>query len=85
LLPRDAGQLVCGLVTEPMRFALRRSLANGAATMAEAAALLIGAGHGCDALLSDEPRDFAFSARLRANAAERRALSHAAARTWGVA
>lgn len=84
LQPAEGGALVCGLVVNPMRYALRRSLAAGSDAMSTAAAYLIGAGHGCDAQTVDEPRDFAFSARMRAHGASTRTAARAAAAKWGV-
>lgn len=76
--------LVCGLVVDPMRYALRQSLLKGSDAMSEAAAFLIGAGHGCDAQTADEPRDVAFSNRLRAHGERTRAAARVHAATWGV-
>lgn len=76
--------LVCGLVVNPLRYELKRTLRAGHDAMSQAAAFLIGAGHGCDAQTADEPRDLAFSARLRAHGMRTRPAARAAAAKWGV-
>jgi len=45
---------VCGLVQNPARYAPRVVAKHGAETASRAAALIIGAGMGCDALLEGE-------------------------------
>ncbi len=83
-LEPDGPKAVCGLVRSPARYAPVRTFAHGAERMRAAAALLIGAGHGCDAQAAGEPADLAFRARMRRVAASHRAASDAAKDLWGV-
>ena len=55
------GKPTCGLVVEPMRYDMRRSLLNGWQRMREAALLLIGASEGCDARFNGEAINHAFN------------------------
>ncbi|MFT4012323.1 MAG: hypothetical protein QM682_02760 [Paracoccus sp. (in: a-proteobacteria)] len=70
----------CGLIANPLRYAPRLVKRHGGAAVSAAAAVLVGAGHGCDAQTPGEPYDFEAAARMRAG------LDHdaaeAAARIW---
>jgi hypothetical protein len=70
----------CDVVCDPKRYAPRSTLLVSAKDLADDAAVLIGAGAGCDALLAGEARDLAFSRRLRSMAGGARAA--AAKRRW---
>jgi hypothetical protein len=80
----DAGGSTCGLVAAPATHALRKTLENGLAAMSEAAAHLIGAGHGCDARINDEPPDESFCRRLEELDRQKRAQTRVARKLWGL-
>lgn len=74
----------CGFIVRPRDFAPVQSAIHGARALSAGAALLIGAGRGCDAA-RDEPVDPDVAARLRAAAAATPAKSIARAmHVWGV-
>lgn len=60
------GAASCGLVKAPREFAPLLTAVHGAQTMGLGAAILIGAGNGCDARRDDEPDDAAARARMLA-------------------
>jgi hypothetical protein len=62
LQPAGQGRWECGVIIQPGVFALVQTLRHGAKRMSAAAALLLGAGHGCDAI-DNEPVNEAFEAR----------------------
>jgi hypothetical protein len=84
-LERNGAGFACGLITNPATHALAHTLrAGGARRASEAAALLNGAGSGCDARINGEPGDQAFYDRmLRFDRAHRREI-RAAKKIWGV-
>jgi hypothetical protein len=51
---------VCGLITNPGKYAPRIVMKHGAEAASAAAAFIIGAGSGCDALVVDEKPDNAW-------------------------
>lgn len=77
----DAG---CGLVADPMRYSMRRTLQHGVEAMRAAALLLIGSGTGCDARMNGEQPDQSFYAKLRRWDQEHRVQVRAARRLWGM-
>ena len=62
----EDGRVTCGLVMAPRKFVPVLTAIHGAQTMALGAAVLIGAGHGCDAQLVGEHADEAQRLRMRA-------------------
>ncbi len=72
----------CGLIANPDRYAPDLVAQHGKDALSAAAAILVGAGHGCDAQAPGEHYDFAAAARMRA------ALDHEAAdaafKLWNV-
>ncbi len=85
LQPAEGQSLVCGLVADPARHQPVRTLAHGREAMSKAAAVLIGAGFGCDAQTADEPADAEFRACMRREFAARRSEARAAAAIFGIA
>lgn len=84
-LEADGERGVCGLVAHPARYAPVRAAICGPARLIEAALLLIGAGHGCDAQLQNEPRaPKAYYRTLRQAAIYARPRVPAALSAWGV-
>jgi hypothetical protein len=81
-LEPDGDRFVCGLIAHPMAYAMTLTLLHGVDAMSKAAADLVGAGRGCDALLEDEEPDLAFRARMRAS--RNRALSDRSIKLWGL-
>lgn len=76
---------VCGLVMNPRRYAPARTACKGAPCMSNAAALLIGAGCGCDGWREDETPDPEARARMMADglvAAKTKTIARAR-RAWG--
>lgn len=82
-IERDGQQQVCGLVRNPGNYAVSLTMIHGRTKMSAAAALLIGAGVGCDALEFGEKPDFDFSIKLRRSAPPKHKVDAAMAR-WGV-
>ncbi|SFY18128.1 hypothetical protein SAMN04244548_02971 [Paracoccus pantotrophus] len=72
----------CGLIANPDRYAAELVMQHGRDAVAAAAAVLVGAGHGCDAQEPGEPYDFEASARMRAQLDHRAA--EAAFNLWAV-
>jgi hypothetical protein len=81
-LEPDGERFTCGLIKNPMAYALRQTLLHGAETMAKAASYLIGAGRGCDAQLEGEPADEAWRANMRKE--RNRALTDRCLKVWGL-
>ena len=75
---------LCGLVVSPERFVPNLAAQHGRDALSRGAALLVGAGYGCDALLEDEAYDATFGAYVRAEAEKRRLEIDIAAKIWGV-
>jgi hypothetical protein len=75
---------VCGLVADPMRFAIGATLASGVEATSKAAAHMIGSGQGCDARFNGEPADEAFYRRQREWDHANRAKSRRAKKIWGI-
>lgn len=77
------GRADCGLVLEPARFAPPIPLAvAGPGKLAEAAAILIGAGAGCDAAVAGEALDPDARQRIDRIAAARRLVAAEALGLW---
>lgn len=75
----------CGLVDEPRSYARTRSAMNGSDAMSVAAKILIGVGHGCDALADGEKDDPEARARMIASCHARPDEERQKARRlWGV-
>jgi hypothetical protein len=84
--PCPAHDSGCGLVAAPERFAPPLLLiAHDRAALSAAAAHLIGAGVGCDALLEGDRPSEAFYARMRDLSRRSHARTRRALRTWGLA
>jgi hypothetical protein len=83
LSPAAGGALVCGLMLEPGRWAPGRALRRGRAVLARAAAILCGAGHGCDMAAPGEPRSDVM-VRFASHAVRSHAEIRRAAQAWGV-
>lgn len=81
-LPSFGPSFGCGLVDHPERYAPGIVAASGKDTASRAAAYLIGAGRGCDALLRGERPDHAWRARAMQAAADDQEASKRAAMVW---
>lgn len=83
-LVQQGNKFVCGLVTHPERYAPVRAALHGLRTVGRTAALLTGAGLGCDAA-HDEPIDLVAQQRMRAacDATPRREVV-IAMNVWGI-
>jgi hypothetical protein len=81
-LEPDGERYVCGLIENPMAYALRLTLLNGREVMSRTAAHLVGAGRGCDALLDGEEPDQAFRAAMRSRRDP--ALTDRCLKVWGL-
>jgi hypothetical protein len=75
-------RFVCGLIMNPMVYAMKLTLLRGAEAMSAAAAHLIGSGRGCDAQLDDEPGDEAWRAAMRKLRNPK--LTRRALKIWGL-
>ena len=75
----------CGLVLDPRKYVPARAASKGVAALRQAAAILIGAGNGCDAGRTGEWRDKAYAAALEARkrSAENVKASRRAKLLWG--
>lgn len=70
-LEHDDGRFQCGLVRNPTKYARPWvTQSSGSEGLAEAAAVLIGAGSGCDARLDGEPDDPAWRDHVYAAASQ---------------
>lgn len=76
-LETSAGGWGCGLVLRPMRYAPAITAVAGVDRTARAAAFLIGAGKGCDALGHDEPPNDEWRAQIIAAPPDRREVKEA--------
>lgn len=76
-----AGALTCGVVTSPRDYHPAACDAMSEAAVSRAAAVLIGAGAGCDALMVGEKVNVAFRAALRAKPMSIEAM--VARKIWG--
>lgn len=72
----------CGLVSDPEKYAPITVQKHGKETVSGAAMLLVGAGMGCDAKLSGEPYNHAFTYRFRYWQEKNRNFINAAANVW---
>lgn len=83
-LRRKAGSIerVCGLVTQPADYAPKLAARESADTLSKAAAILTGAGMGCDALVEGETPNHAWRAWI-ARKMDREAFQEAG-RIWGM-
>lgn len=81
-LEPDGERFVCGLVVNPMVYAIAQTLLHGKEVMSRSAAHLVGAGRGCDAQLDGEVADEAFRARMRAQRDP--ALTKRSLKIWGL-
>lgn len=75
---------VCGLVDDPMRFAMARTLNNGVEVMKEAARHLIGSNFGCDARFNGEPPNVAFYEKQREFDRRNESKTRRSAKLWGL-
>jgi hypothetical protein len=75
----------CGLVLDPRKYVPARAASKGVAALRRAAAVLIGAGNGCDAGFTGEWRDKVYAAELEARKrlAENVKASRRAKQLWG--
>lgn len=84
-LKRDSqNKSYCGVVADPMRYAMALTLRGGVEGMKQAAALLIGANTGCDARFNGEPPDQSFYDRLKKWDYDNRDKIRNAKRMWNV-
>lgn len=84
LEPGDDGSFFCGLLRNPERyFPVRAFAVGGAQKLRDATAILIGAGHGCDAQIEGEPYNRKYHAGLRAWALKNNRAIRAAKEAWG--
>ncbi len=74
----------CGVVKDPARWNLGRTLLNGVGAMRAAALHLIGAGDGCDARFDGEPINAAFHRHCEELAKSQRDKTGNARRLWGL-
>ena len=81
-LEQDGARAICGLVVHPMVYAMARTLLHGKDVMSAAAAFLVGAGVGCDALLEGEPADEKFRKALKSQRDD--ALVDSSLKVWGL-
>lgn len=84
LLYDGEGLSVCGLVADPMRFAMRVTLAHGTKAASDAAKFLIGSGTGCDARVNGEKADESFYAALVEWDRKNKGAVRTAKKIWGV-
>lgn len=85
LQPAGRGVWECGLIANPIAYSFVRVLEHGADKMAGAAAFLLGAGHGCDAVFSDdEPINVEFEESLAPDSMVEMLLGLAAMTLWGM-
>lgn len=83
-LSYDADGSRCGLVDNPMAYAMRLTLKNGVQAMSDAAKHLIGGGTGCDARFNGEPPDLEFYEKLKRLDEQTQAITNRARATWGI-
>jgi hypothetical protein len=81
-LEPDGERFACGLMKNPMVYAMRQTLIHGKEVMSRTAAHLIGAGRGCDAQLEGEPADEVWRAAMRSM--RNVALTEKSLRVWGL-
>ena len=81
-LEPDGERFACGLMSNPMVYAMRLTLLHGKEVMSRTAAHLIGAGRGCDAQLDGEPADEVWRAAMRSLRNER--LTDNCLKVWGL-
>lgn len=75
----------CGLVSEPRKYAPTRAAIHGVGALRDGALILIGAGHGCDALLAGETDDEEARQRMfRATSARSQSQRRRARKVWGI-
>ena len=72
----------CGLVADPMRYAMKQTIIHGVEKMREAALHLIGAGTGCDARFNGEPADQEFYKKLEEHDRRTQSQWREARRLW---
>ena len=73
----------CGLVADPAKYSIRTAI-HGEDKMREAAALIVGAGDGCDARFNGEWTNREFHARMERQDALNQDKRNAALDLWGV-
>lgn len=84
-LTRDAdGLSVCGLIAEPMKHARVVAMTHGVEATGAAAAVLNGAGTGCDARFEGEPINEQFYEQLREHDRVNASKVRRARKLWGV-
>jgi len=84
LVENNDGTHQCGVVTDPAKFSIGRTMLHGADALRKATLLLIGSATGCDARFNGEPGDEAFYAKLRQWDREHRSETNKAKKMWGV-
>ena len=84
LLIDDERNASCGLVVEPQKYATRRVLMWGLKTMSDAAAMLVGAGTGCDARINGEQANEPFYQKLRIWDRKNKDTVALAKKIWGI-
>ena len=78
------GKSLCGVVDNPMAFAMTVTLRNGVEATREAAKHLIGSATGCDARVNGEPPDLKFYDFLREWDRKNEATTRHAKKVWGI-
>ena len=84
-LSYDADGSRCGLVDEPMKYAMKVTMKSGVEATRSAAKQLIGSSLGCDARFNGEPIDEAFYGRLRDHDRKTASVTRKAKKVWGIA
>ena len=79
----EGEQSGCGVILDPAKYAPALTFVHGRKAMSDAAALLNGAGTGCDARFNGEPADEKFYAKLLEDDRKNRRRFVAARRLWG--
>lgn len=83
-LSHDDTGSVCGLVSDPMKYAMRVCLEHGVDRAKESAKLLIGSATGCDARLGGEPINTEFYRQLETWDREHATALRGARKVWGI-
>ena len=78
------GRSECGLICDPASYVPARAMSKGAAALSRAAAVLVGAGRGCDWQTPGEAPNEGFRGTLATHVASTRKEARRAAITWGI-